>query len=359
MIVCIEKSVFENAVTEEARMQLSFLLYLVVYKTCYVLSIKDDVTETDYYKSLPQSLQEVLGSAFLASVTASTEADCLVGLGYESETKERKFSLQESISYLLEPSSVVLENGLNDAFFITAVLRCYDDSMQMVDFLEKGWLQFDNAGGCGNIKNFLQARVNHYKNKTKFLKCFVVVDGDCQYTGQEQTKYNNLKKYLEKWGIGYHILEKRTMENYMPMAVLDAQRGAMKREWTQAYSALTPQQRDHLSISGGFSQDIPKVKKENLKNDIKKFKKQKKHLNDNFFVRNYIKGKRQQLYADVSNGSFVHLALGYPIEGVFKEEFPKLYKEPSITRNDFDVLTQHQTNRHELAGLAEAIASII
>ena len=359
MIVSIDHSIFESATTDERKMQLSFLLYLLVNKTCYTLSLQDDVTDTAFYKEQPGSIKDVIDDAFMTTIMSSTNADCFVGVGYESEEIQRKFSLQEAMTFLMEPSSIVLENALNDAYFIDALFRCYDDTGKMRSYVKEGWLQYDNAGGCGNIQNFLQARVNHYQGKTKFLKCYVIVDGDKLYPKQEQNKYNNLEKKLEEWGVGIHILEKRTMENYMPMLVLRNQTKSNQREWVSSYEELSPVQRDYLSIGGGFSYDEKKKKKESLDRELKRFRKRKSQMNDKHFVSKYMSSGRKELYSNVSNGNFCHLALGFPVNGVFKDTYPKLYQSPLATRAGFDAITSHQTEVNELRTLVESLIKII
>ncbi len=359
MIVNIDYSIFESATSEDNKFQLSFLLYLLVYKSCYTLAIQDDVTTTSFYKESSSSIKEYIECAFQSTVMSSTKADCYVGVGYESEKKERKFSLQEAVTYLLEPSSIVLENALNDAYFIDALFRCYDDSGKMSNYVGAGWLQYDNAGGCGNIKNFLQARINHYKGKTKFLKCYVIVDGDKLYPNQDQTKYNSLKKKLDEWGVGIHILEKRTMENYMPLLVLKDQLSQKQREWISAYEVLSPAQRDFLSISGGFFNDAPKAEKNKIDKELRCFRKNKSLLKPNHFVKKYMSSGRKSLYANVSNGNFSRLAYAFPVNGVFKESYPALYQSTLITRSVFDSITSHQANVNELRSLVESLVKIV
>lgn len=359
MTVDIALNIFESVTTQESKMQLSFLLYLLVNKSCYSLSIQDDISQTPFFKEMPNTLKEVVEEAFMTTIMSSSQADCWVGVGYESEMVKRKFSLQEAISFLMEPSTIVLENALNDAYFIDALFRSYDDTGQMRNYLDAGWLHYDNAGGCGNVLNFLQARVNHFQGKTKFLKCYVIVDGDKLYPKQVQSKYNNLKRKLSEWGVGIHVLEKRTMENYMPLPVLQEQQNANQREWVSAYEHLSAIQKDYLSFSGGFSYDAPKAEKDALKKDLKRFKKRKAQLRDNHFVKKYMSSDRRVLYTDISNGNFCHLANGFPTKGTFKDSFPRLYQSRLANRNGFDAITAHQTDSKELKSLVESLYKIM
>ncbi len=363
MKIRIDRSVFEGVTDAASQLELSFLLHIIVYKHRYDLKVTDtEVLCTDSYGKLTQTEQDIIQQELAYTITASADAaDCEVAMNGETEDELKIFSPAEAIVYLLQPLSVILENGLNDAHFMKAIFQCFDSSGELMHRVDEGWIRFENAGGCMNVKNFLTARMRTFGDKQKFLNCYVVLDGDRRYPTDPEPdkKYKKLKKSLEAWGVGYHVLEKRCMENYMPDEAVSSFANAGTQAWITAYHTLTSEQKDFFSAAEGFSKDISREQKTIVRKKESKLMTKDKTRRKVSYVRSLLPRDEQLFYSSVSRGNFLHLEKGLNI-GDFKVKFPEKYNDRTVIyKANMLNRTNHQTDQLELEHIAAAIRAII
>ena len=363
MKVKIDKSVFEAATDANRQLELSFLLHIIFYKHRYELKVIDEeVLNCNSYKNLMESERIAIEESFSNSIISSDlDADCEVTIKGEQEWKQRVFSPSEAVVFLLQPLSVILENGLNDSHFMKTIFHLFDGTGDLNRYVDEGWIRFENAGGCQNVKNFIKARVGYYGEKEKFLRCFVLLDGDKRYPTdpEPEKKYRKLKDKLNEWKVEYHVLEKRCMENYMPDEAINSLTNSDTKEWILAYNTLTAEQKDCFCIAEGFKKDISKEDKQKVSDKEKRlstkcFNKRKKS-----YVRDYLPQAEQVFYQSVSQGNFLHLESGLKIAN-FKVCFPEKFNETAFTyRANLLARTNHQTDPDELQHIADSIHSLL
>ena len=352
MNVLIEKEVFEQATAEEQKLELSFLLYLIWYQNRYSLILNEDVRNCQFVNGLKENDVYLLELCFTSTISGSMTTDCTISTIGDTISDKKIFSVSEGIKYLMQPSSIIVENSLNDAHFIRAIIRCYDSSGMLIVHDQEQWLQFENAGGCRNIINYIQSRINQC-GKVKFLRCFVIVDGDKYYPTETVTKYESLKKKLKEWNIGYHILEKRCMENYMPIDAIPTNSTTL--HWKKAYQNLTSDQRDFLNIGAGFYGDLT----ENPYKNMEHISKRKRARVLKKVIRTFRNNDISKFYQSVSDEDFRSLCKGIGIKD-FKREFPKYFDDNhNIYKAAFDRLTAHQQNVNELEDIVNALRKLI
>lgn len=363
MKVRIDKSVFESATDEMRQIELSFLLNIIVYKDRYELKVTDEeVLQSDSYGKLTQTDKEIIQQEIAYTITTSScDADCEVVVNGEQENELKIFSPSEAIIYLLQPLSIILENGLNDSHLLKAIFRLFDQTGELMRRVDEGWIRFENAGGCMNVKNFLTARIHSFGEKMKFLNCYVLLDGDRRYPAdlKPNKKYSKLKENLADWNVGCHVLEKRSMENYMPDDAVDSFSTAETQAWIKAYHTLSAEQKDYFSIAEGFSKDIDREQKVAVRRresllttkDVNKRKKS--------YVRGYLPAEEQKFYESVSRGNFLHLEKGLKVKE-FKVRFPEKYNDSVlIFKSNMLDRTCHQSDPQELQHVADDIRNMI
>lgn len=363
MKVRIDKSVFEGAKDGNKQLELAFLLHIILYKNRYELKIADgDILFTESFNNLMQSDRDVIERTIAMDiVSSSSSCDCEVKTGGDKEDTLKVFSAEEAIIYLLQPQSVILENGLNDSHFMNAVFELFDPSGTLSHYVKEGWIRYENAGGCLNVRNFLQARIQQYGGKQKFLRSFVLLDGDRRYPTDNKAdeKYRTLKDKLDAWKVGYHVLEKRCMENYMPDEAMRTVAGTAHQDWVNAYMMLTPEQKDFLSIAEGFETDITKEEKKVVRAKEMQLTSKDKKRRKKSYVRGYLTLEEQQFYASVSRGNFLHLEKGLKIKS-FKVKYPEQFGNTAVTyRANLLSRTRHQRDPQELSHIAQSILAVI
>lgn len=199
------------------------------------------------------------------------------------------FNVEEAIMFFNQPVSIILENNKNDAEFIFAIIKHWgakDGYNKAQEHVDNAWLQFENAGGCSNIPNFLEGFLRQFKslalrnNKSIFtyFRGIIIIDSDKEFASQAIKKsHESLLNKIKKLGlntdgiidqdsgeiinqnVNVHILEKRMMENYMPKSVfqeifrqLNHQNEQELKDWLSAYLNLnSAEELDFINIPDG------------------------------------------------------------------------------------------------------------
>ena len=363
MKVRIDKSVFEGAIDDMRQIELSFLLNIIIYKGRYELKVTDDeVLNSNSYGKLPETDKEIIEQVITDTIRSSSyNTDCEVLVGGETVSDLKVFSPSEAIVYLLQPLSIILENGLNDSHLIKAIFRLFDQTRELTHRMDEGWIRFENAGGCSNVKNFLKARINSYGNKQKFLNCYVLLDGDRRYPADPEPskKYRRLIEQLVEWGVSYHVLEKRSMENYMPDEAINSFMTEETRAWIIAYHTLTAEQKDHFCIAEGFAKDISKDQKAKVRKRESLLSTKDINRRKKSYVRGFLHIDEQTFYESVSRGNFLHLEKGLNVKD-FKVRYPETFNDSVVIyRKNMLDRTRHQKDPRELELIAESIRNMI
>lgn len=194
---------------------------------------------------------------------------------------EKHFEIQEAIMFLsMAQFLIIIENSNNDSPFIKAIINNFEDKKEGVvaEFLANRWIQFIHAGGS-TTKAVLKSLLDSYSNHAltynslpkKYLRALVILDSDKEYENHENNKYDTLIDYFNDNDIDFHILEKRAMENYMPLEVIQEikniksdSRDILRSEcikWIDVYLHLNEKQRDYLNFTG-YSQSYLNLPKE-------------------------------------------------------------------------------------------------
>lgn len=287
----------------------------------------DLISDTDLFERLDSIDREFLEDSFKQYFY---EDDSEIKYIVSNQIKNDFFNLDEAILLLKEPFWIILENNKNDENFIKSIIFHFDNTEDkyLTDCVKNRWIQFDNAGGCGNVKNLIKGRLNSFENFAaqnntelkKYYNAFVILDSDKDFENQDiKQDYINLIEYLETINVNFHVLEKRAMENYMPDEVLSEikrskltssdQNDTQCVKWIDVYFNLTEIQRNFLKYSGHDSFD-------NLPNDAQE-------LYRDQLVVNYDVLKNGIKYRDTRPNIESE-------ERRFKNAFPKLFLESTL-----------------------------
>jgi hypothetical protein len=323
MIVEIKKDIFESSDFKE----LNYLVHILTYKNRYELFIELSIISTcDNYTKLDYNDKEYIEATYNKAVIES-KFDKQPNYFVSDTNSNNSFNIDESIRFFNQPISIVLENSLNDHYFIIAIIEHFDTTGNVKKHLKEGWIQFENSGGCTNTENFIEGKLQSFnnlactnnKNCHDYLRCFVVLDSDKTHSSSSKN-HQNVLGFLKKNNVPNHVLEKRCMENYMPDEVFE---DISKKEellfWFKAYQYLNKEQKDFLNINQGFGKKI--LKKDDLDIQIK------------------------ELYLTVSDCNFEKLNSGFKLEN-FKTEFPKNFSSHHMI-NKFTLNKRCVTNELE------------
>jgi len=130
-----------------------------------------------------------------------------------------------------ERSKIIVENGINDWKFITAICQKYSSakkSRQSIYLLldkaiKMGAIESENAGGIGEIKKVAQRWIDDQRYVSIYrYKLMTIFDSDRKIGDAEITykKHEDIINFLSERDIKHHMLHKRKIENYLPLSVM-------------------------------------------------------------------------------------------------------------------------------------------
>ena len=323
---------------------LNYLIQILTYKQRYELFVDlSIISNTNYYKRLDIDDKNEMESSFNKLITEGLDPNPKYFISTNSNI-DNCFSIEEAVIFFNQPISIILENSLNDQYFLMAIIKYFDETGEVQRQLDNGWIQFENAGGCTNVENFINGKLQSFNNlscrynKKKYIyfRCFVLLDSDKEYPNEPlKNEHQNLFNFLIDNNILNHFLEKRCMENYMPDEVFNKISGTPEQKnWLAVYLLLSIEQKSFLNISRGFSKKdgngVSIKDRQSLKQEIKSF------------------------YSNISQVNYEILDKGFTLAH-FKNEFPKNFSDSLIEKTTL----QNCCNSNELQNIIDKIASIL
>jgi hypothetical protein len=286
--------------------------------------------------------------------------------------QRNEFTILEFIRFFQSPVLLILENSLNDGYFVRTIFDYFspknaDNKSKLTEFLDNDWIQFVNAGGWKNIANYIEGRKNSLKDfatqqgreATDFIKCFVLIDNDklyASYSDADVRRKEQLKLDLEAQGIQVHILNKRAMENYIPDEMIVGlptlnNRYAQFQNWINVYHYLSGEQKDYLSYEKGFGRKVEEVTVNSRTTSVKVNK-----------PRNEQEQGIRNLYPSPSINDNDYEIIDTGLNGfpAFKKEFPKFFENRAYV-NKITLLNREggtETN-NEFLEIIEKIMSLL
>ncbi len=255
-----------------------------------------------------------------------------------------EFNLDEARTFFNQPVSIVLENSLNDAYLMQAIIHHFDDSDKLKRHLENRWIQFDNSGGCSNLENFINTKLSSFNTLPKapfhYLRCFVLLDSDrISPLKRKEHKHADRIRFLRRNRIAHHVLEKRNMENYMPIEAFKEWKDGKLDNWVDAYEHLSEKQKDYFNINVGFSK--------------------KNGRGESIYKRKELDDEIRHLYDDIWESCYRTLDKGFKLQD-FKRDFPKKFIEsPNVNKKTLLNRTSEQKNPTEFLEIVQKINDLL
>ena len=130
-----------------------------------------------------------------------------------------------------ERSKIIVENGINDWKFITAICQKYSNARKsrqsIYSLLDKaikmGAIESEHTGGIGEVKKVAPRWIDDQRYASIYkYKLMAIFDSDRKIEDAEIThkKQQDIIDFLSERNINYHMLHKRKIENYLPLSVM-------------------------------------------------------------------------------------------------------------------------------------------
>lgn len=281
----IEKNIFEKSDFKD----INFIIQILQWSPTpsikrynfFINSSIDDLEKSSNFQQLSSIDKEYVRIQTYDAFISGKNSNYKYIISNKSSRLDKEFNIQEAIRYFLSPVSIIIENSLNDSYFLNSIFKHFEPKVnqerKLLSFLNNDWIQYVNAGGWSNIKNYINGRQKslesfanrHSRKPQDFLRCFVLMDSDKLHSGDQKADKEKLKIELEELGIEVHILDKRAMENYMPQEVLENlpsinRRYSVYKNWIKKYKNYSAEDidflnyKDELDNFSNFKDEFPK-----------------------------------------------------------------------------------------------------
>lgn len=341
MVIEICDKVFNSMTAHCSLEDLEKLIGDAVYQDRCKLVMNPRVLKSDYYLQMDDSKRELIKLLVMKTGNSCPIPDGYITPEGDTITDEKFYSVREGIVFIDSPLEILVENSLNDARFFRALFKAFVPKLPFREYEERKWVVFSNAGGCSNTPNYIKAELESNGHKSKMLKCFVLLDSDRQFPGDNH-KQHAVTSYLDENNVPYHILEKRMMENYLPDEAYDEIRSSQNTDWIECYLHLTPNQKDFINISEGIDGDIP----------------DRKQRGNGIHGRALLPSAIKVLYDDISCIQYEVLSKGLVLKD-FKSSFPKAFESYHVHKSSLKKRTAHQNDPEELEHIVNNIIQLV
>jgi|GEM_PF-2439939 len=197
---------------------------------------------------LPGHLPQLAGTYAALARKASVTAQAWTGTSQAADVvRVTRSDLAEHAVDLCQRAVLVVENQLNDGYFLTTVAHVLGDK-RIVTALSEGWLDIVNGGGSTLLMVARQV-AGRFR---RVVRVAAILDSD-RLIPRQRTGNHDKADQLQGWGVATHVLQRREAENYVPHRILagTGRPGEASRRLT-LLKRLTAEQRDHYDMKHGF-----------------------------------------------------------------------------------------------------------
>lgn len=318
----LKKDIFSESNKIDLRKLIDSLCYK--YKYNFFVDI-NQIEDVDFFDNFYPENVEVIWEYYNNYSTVNPKEVIVVS------NEKGDFNLSDAIIYVDEKFEIILENDKYDGYFVDCLRNEFKKkSSKITRFKENNWLQYQNGNGATGIINTLEQKINHLGN-IKLLKCIVLVDSDLEFPSIDNHKRKNLVEFCEKNKIPIHVLEKREIENYLPLDIFE-NINPVNLFVRTFINKLSDEQRDYVDIQNGLGRN-------------------RKNWGEN-------KQDVLQLFSNLSDIEFINIGKGIDSEFKdFKKDFPLLFGK--VSQQGLLKRTQNQNNPNELQDILDKITKLL
>ena len=201
---------------------------------------------------------------------------------WDSQNNIAILPISKAVNFLNQPLKILLEDNINDRNFLLAVffaIATEEQRKQLDECLKEGWIEFENGCGLGGVLKRVEQILT---NKDYYAKhrTWVMFDSDAlrprleaSQIGGPSKESNKLKNLCSNNSIYHHQLERRAIENYLPLPVLHtwmtwaphkSVKQMSRKRLVNAFSALSAEQRHYFNLKNGFQSDLTQLQQRKI-----------------------------------------------------------------------------------------------
>lgn len=219
-----------------------------------------DIEDPQIIKESPWIQTDLTGRAGQMNLDALQK--CYTQAIYSSPQKMHSIAIQvalqsnssenltpdEAKRCLAAPAYVIVENVESDGAFLDTIIYAFK-RQTLLNAQTEGWWKLESRGGAGEIPKCVeQIRAETIGP----LRVLVLCDSDRLYWGHLKREIQAIETYCQENQVPYTILQKREIENYLPVNVLQQRK---RQTVYRAFLSLTQEQKDFYDMKLGFKKE--------------------------------------------------------------------------------------------------------
>lgn len=231
------------------------------------LNSEDPVTNnfTNWLSSLPGSLREdilfalELGQEALVEGKPKEEIEVTSREESDWNASPPQLTVQDARRLLDRSLHLLVENARNDRQFLKTIFKRLlgaDYWRPLRKAIDEKWIHYEHGGGLGSMKNAIAENADDPVDR---LRTWVMFDSDAPKLGAPSRQSEALRKLCEDKNIDHHQLQRRAIENYLPIGALRASTSSIsgpaktkRRQKVEAFDNLSRDQQHHFNLKRGF-----------------------------------------------------------------------------------------------------------
>jgi len=164
---------------------------------------------------------------------------------------DRVLSADDALRAMEAPVHIAVENVGADGGFLVSFLLALNRTA-LWEAWEEDWLSVEHMGGYTSV----EVMIAHLRDRIPGpCRVFVMTDSDARFPGEVTDTHRTVTAACSAAGVPYAILEKRKIENYLPVSVLNRLALSEQRTVFRAFLHLNGDQRSHYEMKHGFADD--------------------------------------------------------------------------------------------------------
>ncbi|WP_136806826.1 hypothetical protein [Desulfosediminicola flagellatus] len=255
MVIYLEKELFKDSNRDD----LLLILHLGIKNQTFIQFDDDDEDVKNWQENNnPEGWDEVF-RCWISDATKFQQMNKAIVREelLESDWLSGEFpiiTLTDAYYLIIKSFELWLENERNDGSFIRCVID--DDVRDRFDQLRsRGRLKLNGLGGIGEMKAVLRLEPKEFGFRNKI---FVICDSDAANPSIRDENAEEIVAICNDNKIWHHCLERRAIENYVPINYLADKMNPLQRTNSDlgkkydAFLSLNINQKNHFHMKNGF-----------------------------------------------------------------------------------------------------------
>lgn len=266
MVFKIENNLFLNS---KKYTDIDKLINFIVDRR-YDICLDDDIIlESEWAENLRKKNAEIIDESFTRSIQNSLKPDIIITENI-NDISNNYIKIEDALIILNQKVEIYVENSYYDSQFIKCLFKLFKRKSKKAQLhLDNRWIEFKNCGGKNDVINQINHNLETFDKcnlpNNFYMKAIVILDSDKiskdDYDENKLKTISTIDNFCKENKILIHILEKREMENYIPLKILENYSTNLDIKELERIRSLSPTERDYYDFEKLSSSDFKTKKK--------------------------------------------------------------------------------------------------